>query len=307
MRVLSFDCGLRNLGVALVELRPGYVLPPECKVFASPSETVDEFKERALQHFLLNGWLVSRATLEDVSKELDREKPVKKILNLGPVAKASALTRSLERLESGWFVDGQTADYVAVEVQHNANAEMRAVSMAIHVFFMRSMVDSKFLAVQGGKKLLLCDALGITRGMGAGVQKKKRTLKPVVAAAAAAAVDQPEDEPGSESAKVSAYFKGNSRASKWAARSADKTKTSSGLTKKEQYRDNKERAPMALRHITQHWRGDGPAGFLNVTLVELMRDPNVADAVLQGVWVLWSELVQPRAPVKSRKRKADVE
>ena len=302
MKVLSFDCGLRNLGVALVEMRVGYALPPEYKVFATPSETVDEFKERALKHFLLNGWHVSRAALEDVSKELDRETPVKKILKLGPVAKASALTRTLERLEAIWFGAGPCADYIAVEVQHNANAEMRAVSMAIHVFFMRSMVDSKFFAVQGGKKLLLCDALGINRGMGIGVRKKKPKTSTETFGERAALEDTVEKaESKSDGNK---YFRGNSRAAKWAARSADKAKTSSGLSKKEQYRDNKERAPMALRQIMQHWRGDGAMGFLNVALMELMRDPNVADAVLQGVWVLWSEHVQPRAPPKSRKRKA---
>ncbi len=318
--MLSFDCGLRNLGVALVEMRGGYALPPECKTYASADETADQLKERALKHFLLHGWRVSRAALEDVSKELDREKPVKRILNLGPVAKASALTQTLERLENAWFggtESGGSADFVAVEVQHNANAEMRAVSMAIHVFFMRSMIDTKFLAVQGGKKLLLCDALGIGRGMGIG--RKKRSAKEAPSAVdgktcITASATESETEPakpndGAAPAHIPPrkYFGGNARAAKWAARSGDKrAKTSFGMTKKEQYRDNKERAPMALRHIMQNWRGDGPMGFLDLTLVELLHDPNVADAVLQGVWVLWSEHVQPRAPPKSRKRKATV-
>jgi hypothetical protein len=302
MRVLSFDCGLRNLGVALVELRAGYALPPECRTYAHADETADELKTRALKHFLTHGWRVVHAALEDVSKELGRDKPVKKILQLGPVAKAQALAHTLERLESAWFGDGSVSDFVAVEVQHNANAEMRAVSMAIHVFFMRSMVDSKFMAVKGDKKLVLCSAVGVERGMGVVKRPRKSRKAGVVAAPSEEDVD---DAPAKKPAGAVVY-RGNSRAAMWAARTASApSTTSAGLTKKEQYADNKKRAPMALRQLMHTWRGDGPAGLLDLRLVELMQDPNVADAVLQGVWVLWSEHVQPRAPPKGRKRKID--
>jgi len=88
MNVLSFDCGLRNLGVAVVGVISGFQFLPEHKAYASPDEDKDAFKLRALLYFLRHGWHIQHVDLIDVSISLERPTPVKRIVDLSLMNKA---------------------------------------------------------------------------------------------------------------------------------------------------------------------------------------------------------------------------
>lgn len=178
--VLSFDVGLRNLGAAVVRSRPDWMFP---RVFTSPSETTDEFKARAFSDFLKHGWELVRWRVFDVTETLDRPSAVKNVKRLNVVSKTVALTDTLAELEAAWFPDDGAPDTVVTEVQHNGNADMRAVCMGILVFFRRSMPDTALVAVSGSHKLKVCAALGV--GEGAGLAAKRPRRMKVTAAAAA--------------------------------------------------------------------------------------------------------------------------
>ena len=340
MDVLSFDCGLRNLAAAVVRIAPGFAYPPECKVYASAAETAEQFKERAMGYFVRNAWSVVAARLIDVSEYLGRDTRVKQVKKLGLMSKARGIYAVLEELEAAWF-HASAADIVAVEIQHGANAEMRAVSLAIPVFFMRSMVDAEFVGVVGGQKLKICDAVGVHLGDGTAylraaaaakkaakaaarkgpVRKKKvaaaasavANTKPLtalfgLAAVTAAAVAPPPpsvviiDESSSESdddcaaaPRYNPYTKGRF------GRGGAGGGAGGGTAARDKYEDNKGRALAAMAAIVAvdatRVCGASPA------LLEAIKDPNVADAILQGVWVLWTHSA-PRAPAR-RKAKSD--
>lgn len=191
---MSFDCGLRNLAVALVCVREGFGFPVEYKTFASAEETNDEYKARCLLYFLREAWQLVDARLLDVSLYLDRATRVKNVKRLGLMSTAQALSNALGALETVWFsstcAPGHAQpDIIAVEIQHNANADMKAVALAISVFFMKTMdcATTEYAGVTGGQKLKLCAALGVNEGDGNAAKPEKKVSKKALAAAAKAA------------------------------------------------------------------------------------------------------------------------
>ena len=333
MQILSFDCGLRNLAAVVLRVAPGFAFGPEHRTYASLEETAEQFKERAMTYFLLCGWTLEGAKLVDVSETLGRPERVKNIKKLSLMNTAEALYASLLHMETEWFADA-APDIIAVEVQHNANAHMRAVSLAIPVFFKRSMADSKFVGVSGGQKLKLCAAVGVAIGDGlvkkaakktAAAAKKEATAAKKAAAAAkkpgglnqlrlgtgfafgmgAAAAPEFTAAPtldlnaSFDSAEAASTYRPYSKKQRWGGGAA---KTASGLTAKEKYEDNKNRSIMAMREVVRQWKGGVLAPL---PLLPLLYDPNITDALLQAVWVLWTELA-PRAPSRAALKRAAV-
>ena len=347
--VLSFDCGLRNLAAALVARTPA-VLPQEFRALAHTEETREDFHARALQWFIRHAWRVQRAELIDVSDYLS--KPVKRIKALGLMATAQGLHDALAALQAKWWRGGEPPPTVcAVEVQHNSNAVMRAVSLAIPMYFMRSwprVACTAYEGVTGAQKLKLCAALGFV--VGSGLQhetdkklEKARLRADKAAAKAAAAAARHSKKSGGvaggiqppllfRGAPAPAFFPEAAAAAKAAspldviliedsdsesggvsiapasapAAAAAATKrrrvASSGggdiKKPKDKYEDNKLRSVLTMAHLCTSMRA---AGTLDASLEALLADHNIADAVLQGVWVLWQRAL-PRVPARKRKK-----
>lgn len=323
MDVLSFDCGLRNLAAVVVSQKPGFAFPAEYRCFASEEETIDAFKHRALAYFVRYGWTVRDADLIDVSEHLGRETRVKSVKKLGLMSKAEAIHAALDSLEQKWFAE-TAPDVVAVEIQHGANAEMRAVSLAIPVFFRRSMDAAEYIGVVGGHKLKVCEVLGVSEGDGiryllqqredkktakAALRKTpKKAVKPPTSTATILKflVKEEESEEEEEEDAVGptlddnppvakkAWY--NPRGKMWTKKAAPAGKT--GLSVREKYEDNKGRSMQAMEIMR------GTLVLKDDRLSELIGDPNVADAALQAVWVLWTKLA-PRTPIRKKRKKAD--
>lgn len=295
MRVLAFDIGLRNLATVVVTVKPDFSFAtlPEFKTYATPDETADQFKQRALLHFLRCGWVIEQWDLVDVSESLDRK--VKNVKRLSDITKAIALTDTLQELEDKWFADS-APDVVCVETQHNANAIMRGVGMGVIVFFRRSFPQTVMEGKSGSHKLKICDALGIAEG--AGISKRKRASaatqksaqllidamfeSPPVRAPDAKVVDDTEDEETSDTPAPRGGYRGRGR-----GRGGLRGFTSTGK-KREKYEDNKNRAVMAVTKLL-------PTG--HPTLRAHSKKDDLCDVFLMGLWILWSH-VAPRAPVK---------
>ena len=323
MDVLSFDCGLRNLAAAVVRILPTFAFPPECKAYASPVETADQFKERAMLYFVQHAWTLVHARLIDVSEYLGRDTRVKQVKKLSLMNKARGIHAVLESLEQQWFHES-AADIVAVEIQHGANAEMRAVSLAIPVFFMRSMTSAEFVGVVGGQKLKVCDAVGVRLGDGTAhllalkaekkaakaaarkgpVRKKKKPVPEVVVV-----VDSDDDsgddcgndsggdgEDGEDAATAAAAYNPYAKG-RFGRRGGSSGGPATARAKRDKYEDNKGRAMKAMAVLLQ------PRVCTDPALIEAVKDPNVADAILQGVWVLWTH-VAPRAPARRKAKDA---
>ena len=318
--VLSFDCGLRNLAAALV-LRKPVALPAECKVLAHPDETRDEFHGRALQWFVRNAWTVQAAELIDVTTFLD--KPVKHVKSMGLMVMAQALHDALADLQARWFSAATSVppSVLAVEVQHNSNAVMRAVSLSISVFFMRAWGNGiEYEGVTGGQKLKLCASLGFDIGSGLQAELDKKAAKAAAKAekaavkAAAKAAKPPRGKakavlPGSTFLAAAPppplpiVLLSDSDSDSFDDAPAPKRggRFGAGASRfkaKDKYEDNKLRSVLAMRHLLDGMRA---AGTLDPAIEPLLADHNIADAVLQGVWVLWQRAV-PRMPAKKRKR-----
>ena len=189
---------------------------------------------------------------------------------------------------------------------------MRAVSLSISVFFMRSWGQTiDYEGVTGGQKLKLCAALGFDIGSGLQAELDKKAAKAAAKAEKAAAkaakktprgqtklaVVVPEtvivlsdsEESDDEAAPARAAAGFHSRGKKH------------GFKAKDKYEDNKLRSVLAMRHLLNGMR---ESGTLDASLEPLLADHNVADAVLQGVWVLWQRAI-PRMPARKRKRVSD--
>lgn len=272
MRVLSFDIGLRNLACAVVAVKPefSFATLPEFKTYATPEETSEEFKTRALMHFLRHGWVIEQWDLIDVSKVLERD--VKNVKRLGDITKAVALADTLQALEDKWFSD-TAPDVVCVENQHNANAVMRGVGMGVIVFFRRSFPETVMEGKSGSHKLKICEALGICEGSGV---KKKKTKK--VTPSLVEKEEEPEPEPDP---KPQPQRRG---------RGGLRGFVSTGK-KREKYEDNKNRAVMAVAKLL-------PIG--HPTLRAHAKKDDLCDVFLMSLWILWTR-VAPRAPTRKRK------
>ncbi len=293
MRVLAFDIGLRNLAAAVVAVKPGFTFAgvPEFKTYASDTETPDEFKQRALLHFLHGGWVLEQLELIDVSACLERT--VKNVKQLGDVTKAVALTDTLEMLEGKWFSD-TAPDVVCVETQHNANAVMRGVSMGVIVFFRRSFPETVMEGKSGGHKLKICDALGVMEGDGVPLKKKVKKAAAAVASSTAAAfavicLDGTTRDDVKPAAPAAAAGASNVRGPQFKKRFASTGK------KRDKYEDNKHRAILAVDRLL-------PLGHPAIRAASKKDD--LCDVLLMSLWVLWVR-VAPRAPTRSRKRKID--
>ena len=318
MRVLAFDIGLRNLAAVVISKRKDFSFSdlPQFKTYASPEETADEFKARALHYFLMNGgWVLEQWDLIDVSEVLERD--VKNIKRLSDVSKAIALADSLQALEDRWFLDS-APDIVCVETQHNANAVMRGVGMGTLVFFRRSFPETVLESKSGSHKLKICEALGVCVGDGlvpgqekkaaaaekqAEKEKKKtdrlrkkqggdaRWVAPTLLSAEFK-VDVGVTTPAAESVEISMP---PPKPSKFRITGGARRFKSSGK-KKEKYEDNKVRAVLAMAVLM-------PEGHAILRQHSKKQD-DLCDVLLMALWVLWSR-ISPRAPVRRRAAKAE--
>lgn len=280
MRVLSFDVGLRNLAAAVISRKKGWVFPEEYRKYAHEEESIDEFKARAMLHFLQNGWELEQWRVMDVTDTLDKE--IKNVKRLGMVKKGVALTDTLASLEEEWF-PAEAPDVIVVEIQHNANADMRAVSMGIIVFFRRSMPDTILEGKSGSHKLKLCTALGFKEGDGLATIKRRKRKGPV-------AEDEDDDtmpDPDDLHPKRKVGWK---RAGpRWVRAGSGKAK--------DKYDDNKRRAILAMKKLLEPMALDK-----HVALSKQKKSDDLGDALLQGLWVMWTKIA-PRAPPRRRKKK----
>ena len=312
MKVFAFDIGLRNLAAVVVRQKPDFRFSdfPEFKTYAHAEETADEFKLRALRHFLHAGWELEQWDLIDVSEVLDRD--VKNVKRLSDVSKSIALADSLQVLEDKWFSDS-APDVVCVETQHNANAIMRGVGMGTLVFFRRSFPETVLESKSGSHKLKICDALGVREGDGLvpGQEKKaaaseKQALKEQKKAerlrkktggdkswlAPCLVVEAPPPPPPQEAPSSAPPFVAEKKktAFRGAAAAPGRFFKSSGK-KKEKYEDNKIRAVLAVAVLM-------PEGH-DILRLHSKKQDDLCDVLLMALWVLWSR-ISPRAPVKKR-------
>ena len=288
MQVLSIDPGLRNLALAVVSVKPGWTWSPACEVLAHPKETVAEFRHRALVEFLATGWVLDHLEVVDVSKSLGRV--VTDIKRMPLQDKVIALCNTFTRLDAEWFA-GRKPDVLVAEIQHNTNAEMKAVCMSSLLYFYYTMPGVKLCAITGVHKLKVCDALGIPEGAGLASKRPRKGAAPTRKASQAAkdngtdteSEDEDESEEGEdgdggpEDMKKRGFRKVGD---KW-------IRTKQGSLDK--YEDNKGRSKLALKRLLPDFRT--PKG--------VKRD-DVADALLQGLWILWQE-IQPPKPKSSAK------
>jgi hypothetical protein len=279
--VMSIDPGLRNLAVAVIKQREGWTWPESCTQLAHPGESKEDFHRRALGVFAggdgvpggLPGWTLDHLQVFDVSAALDREVANVKLLSL--VDKVHAVCATFETIEREWFPDGVPCpNAIVAEIQHNTNAEMKAVCMSALVFFRRSMPDTVLKAITGTHKLKVCDALGFREGSGL-ASKRVRAGKTKSAPATATASDSVVSASVAEEASKSGFRKVGG---KW-------VRTRQGNLDK--YEDNKRRSILALNRLLPEYK--------HSTSVKM---DDVADALLQGIWVLWLEVAPPKPRAK---------
>ena len=294
--VLSFDCGLRTLAVALVEPKHTPCFPPEVLKQASPEESAAQWRERVLAWFLTDGWRVREGMVIDVTAAVPGG--VKDVRRMSPVTVAAALHASLTRLEVD-LAGAPPYTTVAVEVQHNANAPMRAVCLGILSFYMATFPPARGLTyenVTGGKKLQLCEALGVPVGAGIayleGVAAAKAAAKAVAPApkrkkaSAAAAAPAPAPVPAPAPAADELEEAALATTKNYAWRRGGVPRFQGRGKDNSKYLDNKFRAVLALDKLKAGLPPDPK-----------WADHNLADAVLQGLWVLF-QLTCPAAPRK---------
>jgi hypothetical protein len=226
---------------------------------------------------LRNGWHKDHLEVLDISKALGGKK-VTDIKRMSLPDKVTALCKTLQRVETEWFDKEKVKpDVIVVEVQHNANPEMKAVAMAVLAFLHRSMPDTELRAITGVHKLKLCEVLGFSEGSGL-ASRRSRGKKPkgVVGGddAADTDTDENENEDGAEPLTKKGFRK---VADKW-------VRTKQGCLDK--YYDNKHRSMLALKTLLPTYK-----------TAKGVKCDDVADALLQALWILW-EHVEPRKPRK---------
>lgn len=288
MDVLSFDVGLRNLGVAHVRVKEAFAFDSAFKTYASEEETKEEFKDRAMVHFLYGGWDLVQWRDIDVTDAL--EKDVRNVKKLSMISQCDALRGTLETLEEEWF-PAQAPHIIVVEIQHNANATMRGVFFGIVMFFMRSMPDTVICGKSGSHKLKLCTALGVPEGAGLAA-KTARSRRKVTR------LLKGKNEEGEEDVDPDLDTGAGSKRSSsgWKRLGGGKWIRSGSRAQGDKYEDNKWRAKLAMELLLDaHGLHDHPA------LKGQKKRDDLADTLLQGLWVLWTK-VAPRAPARRRRR-----
>jgi hypothetical protein len=291
MRVLSIDPGLRNLALAVVKVKTGWTFPDANKTLAAPDESTEAFKRRAMLEFLRDGWVMDHLEVIDISKMLGRK--VSDIKRMPLTDKVTSLCATLQRVETDWFdAENVCPDVLVVEVQHNANPEMKAVAMAAMAFLHRSMPDTQLRAITGVHKLKICEALGFPEGSGLTSRQsrsrsrplpsaKKKGSRPMDADADADSDLDPENDDGEDDEDDDDTL----RVKKGFRKVADKwVRTKQGCLDK--YYDNKHRSMLALKRLLPTYK----------TAKGVKKD-DVADALLQALWILW-EHVEPPKPRK---------
>ena len=174
--------------MAGIRIRAGFAFPPEIRTFASPTETKVEWEQRAQHYFWTRGWELIGVETADITLSLDRD--VKSVKTMGNAETSRALNATLATWENLWaqwtrpMGVGGGPDTLVVEIQHNANAEMRGVSLVIMSYYQRSWpTRTNFSEVTGTHKLKVCDALGVHVGDGLAHQTAKRDKKRAESAA----------------------------------------------------------------------------------------------------------------------------
>lgn len=274
MRVLSIDPGLRNLALAVVKVKTGWTFPDANKTLAAPDESTEAFKRRAMLEFLRDGWVMDHLEVIDISKMLGRK--VYDIKRMPLTDKVTSLCATLQRVETDWFdAENVCPDVLVVEVQHNANPEMKAVAMAAMAFLHRSMPDTQLRAITGVHKLKICEALGFPEGSGLTSRRSRSSAKKKGDADSDLDPENEDEDDDDDTLRVKKGFR--KVADKW-------VRTKQGCLDK--YYDNKHRSMLALKRLLPTYK----------TAKGVKKD-DVADALLQALWILW-EHVEPPKPRK---------
>jgi hypothetical protein len=292
MRVLSIDPGLRNLAIAVVDAKSGWEWPDEFRVPGPTPETAEQFRHRALQEFLGHAWSLSYLQVIDVSRTLDRK--VTNIKRMPMADKVRAIVQTLDEVQADVFPSEDLhPTAVVVEVQHNANPEMKAVGTAALALLCKALPGAELRAITGVHKLKLCDALGFPEGSGLAckrghVESTKQMPASRRKTGDVHVHDVHEDEPGdvseSDAEEAQALNKRGFRkvGGKW-------IRTKQGCLDK--YYDNKHRSMLALKKLLPAY-----------TTPKGVKMDDVADALLQGLWILWEAMEPPRPKPKPKPR-----
>lgn len=174
--VLSIDIGTKNYALAHVRIPPGFAMPDHCLHFASVEETPNDFRKRAMVHFMkCPGWEILNWGIIDIrrDKELEKVEALKKELDIIvrtwflPTTIASTLRSHEYKAEDAYETNAESKDIasescivdltheadektsgthviiphpppdvVCVEQQHNRQTEMRGISLATVMYFL---------------------------------------------------------------------------------------------------------------------------------------------------------------------------
>lgn len=277
--VLSFDVGLRNLGAALLERDPLFRWPPAAAVGAAA--TAQAHQQLLLAHFALHGWRLARAENIDTTRFHARQ--VRNCKKLPLVAVAGVVAATVRYLNAEWGLGAGAPAHVVTETQP-FGATMKAVSAALPAALMMAYPeDTAFTAASGGHKLKVCAALGVEEG--AGLQAAAVAPKAVARRSRKRPAVGTGEDPGADGPRVAPIrpHKSNPK-----------------------YEDNKWRGVLACKRLLAS-RAPGWLRAEDPALAAKLQDPNVADAVLQGVWALFClEPGKPRRRPRGRTAAAPV-
>lgn len=147
MRILSFDVGLRNLGVAIIRSPAGFTIPP-----GAPDPVA---------YAVTKGWYIEYVDCIDVTGG-----SATNVKRLSIVDQARALCAAVHDIETFHLPMSGKPDIVVIEHQHGANNLMRAVAMCILGALMTTQEGADFRSISGGHKLKVCDVVGVSIGTG---------------------------------------------------------------------------------------------------------------------------------------------
>lgn len=274
-RILSVDVGIRNLGLALIEVLAG----------EQPEQTT------AFAPFLANRVRVLHAENVDVLEENGCN---------ARNAKAVGMLRHVHFWHACVFRRTEllllpAPDVVVVEVQDAHNGAMRAmaaniVSSLLMMFEMMRRTGNidavpMFDTVRGDKKMRVCDEL-----LGCAAEAET-----VDAAEDAPSSPSPAPPPALPSPAPPAYMRRTNPRLFFA-----RAKKGGQGGKAKAYEARKRRAVDGLQEMIRSFPdASGPLAASWRTLTQ-KKQRDVADAVLQGVWIAWDRIGNKRPPKRKR-------